>query len=36
VEGTETEISADELQDHIVQWPGLLPKRAKLKRPPRV
>ena len=35
VQGTEGEISADDLQDHIVQWPKLLPKRAKLKRPPR-
>jgi len=35
VEGTEGEISDDDLQDHIVQWPKLLPKRAKLKRPPR-
>ncbi len=35
VEGVEGEISADDLQDHIVQWPKLLPKRAKLKRPPK-
>ena len=33
--GTEDEVSIDELQEHIVQWPKLLPKRAKLKRPPR-
>jgi uncharacterized protein len=35
VEGTEGEISVDDLQDHIVQWPAQLPKRAKLKRPPK-
>ena len=35
VQGIEGEISADEFQDHIVQWPKLLPKRAQLKRPPK-
>ncbi|MCG6203192.1 YcgN family cysteine cluster protein [Rhodopseudomonas sp. HC1] len=35
VEATETEISVEDLEDHIVSWPALLPKRAKLKKPPR-
>ena len=35
VQGVEGEVSVDELQDHIVQWPKLLPKQAKLKRPPK-
>jgi uncharacterized cysteine cluster protein YcgN (CxxCxxCC family) len=35
VEASEGDVTVDELQDHIVQWPKLLPKRAKLKRPPR-
>jgi len=35
VHGTEEEIPAEQLEDHIVQWPALLPKRARLKRPPR-
>ena len=35
VEGTEGDVSVDELQDHIVKWPAMLPKRATLKRPPR-
>jgi uncharacterized protein len=35
VEATETEIAAEDLEDHIVQWPGRLPKRARLKRRPK-
>jgi uncharacterized cysteine cluster protein YcgN (CxxCxxCC family) len=35
VVGTETEIAAEELEGHIVQWPGMLPKRARLRRPPK-
>ncbi|HEV7634873.1 MAG TPA: YcgN family cysteine cluster protein [Bradyrhizobium sp.] len=34
VEGTENEIADADLEDHIVQWPGLLPKRARLKKRP--
>jgi len=34
VEGSETEIAVEDLEDHIVSWPALLPKRAKLKRRP--
>jgi hypothetical protein len=34
VEGTEDDVPDEELEDHIVQWPQLLPKRAKLKRRP--
>ena len=33
--GTENEISDDQLEDHIVRWPMLLPKRARLKNPPK-
>jgi uncharacterized protein len=29
ISGTETEISDAQLEDHIVRWPILLPKRAK-------
>ena len=34
VEGTETEIPDADLEDHIVQWPALLPKRARGKKRP--
>ena len=34
VRGTEDEIADEDLEDHIVQWPVQLPKRARLKRPP--
>lgn len=34
VYGTEDEVPDDQLQDHIVQWPARLPKRAKLKARP--
>lgn len=34
VRGTEDEIPDSELEDHIVQWPVLLPKRARLRKPP--
>ncbi len=34
VEGSEDTISDDELQDHIVTWPALLPRKAKLKKRP--
>ncbi len=35
VQGTEDEVADADLEDHIVQWPTLLPKRARLKKPPR-
>ena len=35
VQGTEAEIADADLEDHIVQWPALLPKRARLKKRPR-
>jgi uncharacterized protein len=35
VEGSEVEIPDDELENHIVQWPAQLPKRARLKRRPK-
>jgi hypothetical protein len=35
VEGTEDEISDEDLEDHIVSWPALLPKRARLKKRPK-
>ena len=35
VEGSEEEIPDEELEDHIVQWPAQLPKRARLKRRPK-
>src|SRR5436853_208467 len=35
VQGTETEIADEDLEDHIVQWPALLPKRARLKKRPK-
>ncbi|MGO3927825.1 YcgN family cysteine cluster protein [Rhodopseudomonas pseudopalustris] len=34
VEGQEGEISVEELEDHIVSWPALLPRQAKLKKRP--
>ena len=34
VQGTEDTVPDEELQDHIVTWPGVLPKRAKLKNRP--
>lgn len=34
VQGTENEIADADLEDHIVQWPALLPKRARLKKRP--
>ena len=36
VQGTEDEIADADLEDHIVQWPALLPKRARLKKRPRI
>jgi uncharacterized cysteine cluster protein YcgN (CxxCxxCC family) len=35
VQGTENEIPDADLEDHIVQWPALLPKRARLKKRPK-
>ncbi|MGN6410173.1 MAG: YcgN family cysteine cluster protein [Nitrobacter sp.] len=35
VRGTENEIPDSELEDHIVQWPVRLSKRARLKNRPR-
>ncbi|MGY3561308.1 putative cysteine cluster protein YcgN (CxxCxxCC family) [Bradyrhizobium sp. USDA 4463] len=35
VAGTEVEIPDDELEHYLVQWPGQLPKRARLKRRPK-
>ena len=35
VQGTENEIADADLEDHIVQWPERLPKRARLKKRPR-
>jgi hypothetical protein len=35
VEGSEEDIPAADLEDHIVRWPVLLPKRARLKNPPK-
>ncbi len=32
VQGTESEIADADLEDHIVLWPALLPKRARLKK----
>ena len=34
VYGTEDEIADADLEDHIVQWPAQLPKRARLKKRP--
>jgi hypothetical protein len=34
VRGTENEIPDADLEDHIVQWPSVLPKRARLKKRP--
>ena len=33
--GDEDEVADADLEDHIVQWPTLLPKRARLKKPPQ-
>ena len=35
VRGTENEIPDEDLEDHIVQWPAQLPKRARTRKPPR-
>jgi hypothetical protein len=35
VQGTENEIEAADLEDHIVRWPVLLPKLARLKQRPK-
>jgi uncharacterized cysteine cluster protein YcgN (CxxCxxCC family) len=35
VQGTENEIADADLEDHIVQWPSHLPKRARLKKRPQ-
>ena len=35
VQGTEGEIADEDLEDHIVRWPALLPKRARLKKRPK-
>ena len=32
--GTEDEIEEADLEDHIVQWPGVIPRRARLKKRP--
>ena len=32
---TQDEIADEDLEDHIVQWPALLPKRARLKKRPK-
>ncbi|HEY2136186.1 MAG TPA: YcgN family cysteine cluster protein [Xanthobacteraceae bacterium] len=33
--GTENEIPDEELEDHIVRWPGQIPKRARARRKSR-
>lgn len=35
VSGTEDEVPDDKLENYLVQWPGQLPKRARLKRRPK-
>jgi uncharacterized cysteine cluster protein YcgN (CxxCxxCC family) len=35
VRGTENEIPDADLEDHIVQWPSLLPKRARGRKRPQ-
>jgi uncharacterized protein len=35
VQGTENEIADEDLQDHIVKWPAMLPKRARLRKAPQ-
>jgi uncharacterized cysteine cluster protein YcgN (CxxCxxCC family) len=35
VGGTEEQVPDDELENYLVQWPGQLPKRARLKRRPK-
>jgi hypothetical protein len=32
--GTEEEVDVADLEDHIVRWPGVIPKRARLKKRP--
>ena len=32
--GTEEEVDVADLEDHIVQWPGVIPRRARLKKRP--
>ncbi|MBC7579898.1 MAG: YcgN family cysteine cluster protein [Tardiphaga sp.] len=34
VQGTEDTVSDEDLQDHIATWPGVLPRRAQLKKRP--
>jgi hypothetical protein len=34
VYGTEEDVPDADLEDHIVRWPALLPKRARLKQRP--
>jgi uncharacterized cysteine cluster protein YcgN (CxxCxxCC family) len=34
VQGSETDIPDADLEDHIVQWPALLPNRARRKKRP--
>ena len=34
VVATEDEVAIEELEDHIVRWPEILPKRARLKKRP--
>jgi uncharacterized protein len=35
VQGTENDVADADLEDHIVQWPAHLPRRARLKKRPR-
>jgi uncharacterized protein len=35
VVASEEEVAAADLEDHIVRWPGLLPKLARLKQRPK-
>ncbi|UGY13076.1 YcgN family cysteine cluster protein [Bradyrhizobium septentrionale] len=35
VQGTEIDVNDADLEDHIVRWPGLLPKQARLKKRPK-
>src|SRR6202012_3093485 len=35
VQGTEIDVNDADLEDHIVRWPMLLPKRARLKKRPK-
>jgi hypothetical protein len=34
VQGSEDEIADEDLEDHIVRWPTLLPKRARSRKRP--